>query len=203
MTVYVWRSFLFSPLVSILIMLDTVLWPKEDLYKAIERFMFQSLLCWILYYDKSKPNRDILLISFQSLLCWILYYDTVSSLHPLAICVFQSLLCWILYYDLGFSLSITKSLSMFQSLLCWILYYDIVLDTPSEYIISPFQSLLCWILYYDFKTWALFLSISIGFNPYYVGYCTMTWYDVYVWCFRVVFQSLLCWILYYDLPKKQ
>ena len=35
------------------------------------------------------------------------------------------------------------------------------------------------------------------FNPYYVGYCTMTFSSL-LELISKEFQSLLCWILYYD-----
>ena len=39
---------------------------------------------------------------------------------------------------------------------------------------SEFQSLLCWILYYDLIC-SMPSELNSGrFNPYYVGYCTMT-----------------------------
>ena len=43
-----------------------------------------------------------------------------------------------------------------------------------------FQSLLCWILYYDSNGYFSIWKKEGGFNPYYVGYCTMTTIPVYI-----------------------
>ena len=39
---------------------------------------------------------------------------------------------------------------------------------------------------------------QLSFNPYYVGYCTMTPALEGYLLISLLFQSLLCWILYYD-----
>ena len=84
---------------------------------------------------------------------------------------FQSLFWWILYYDPSAWAKEAWEWT-FQSLFWWILYYDCLISS-SAFSIAAFQSLFWWILYYD---------------P------TMRHIDNVVG----MFQSLFWWILYYD-----
>ena len=154
-------------------MLDTVLWLDKWGREAQADMMFQSLLCWILYYDSAAH-----LIQNKKHFCFNPYYVGYCTMtfcliiFLLFLVLFQSLLCWILYYD---------SILFITSVMFWNVSILIMLDTVlwpalevSIAILSGwFQSLLCWILYYDLITSEL-ASSQFCFNPYYVGYCTMT-----------------------------
>ena len=181
-------------------MLDTVLWHRSNTIIQSEKYGFQSLLCWILYYDliiyimlelflrsfnpyyvgyctmtwSGKRILEGCRNMFQSLLCWILYYDPILS-HLTLSNVFVSILIMLdTVLWLAVTLENPDDPDAFQSLLCWILYYDLIFNNWEVKDISEFQSLLCWILYYDELETCVILYLVICFNPYYVGYCTMT-----------------------------
>ena len=86
--------------------------------------------------------------------------------------LFQSLLCWILYYD-------QDDFGNESGVACFNPYYvGYCTMTPQVQNLqleeTKFQSLLCWILYYDCLRVAFVFVFATSFNPYYVGYCTMT-----------------------------
>ena len=87
-------------IVSILVLVDLILWHYILDISWYRLSWFQSLFWWILYYDPRSRLMGVWPLNmFQSLFWWILYYDYNTSTCVSADTVFQSLFWWILYYD--------------------------------------------------------------------------------------------------------
>jgi len=135
------------------------------------RFLFQSLLCWIMVCKSATPMRtkmakfsfnpcyvglwsvsEIVLSEddrgwlFQSLLCWIMVCKvSIVPSWPFVYNLFQSLLCWIMVCKMELRPIVYDPDTMFQSLLCWIMVCK-KSSYERKYADLLFQSLLCWIM---------------------------------------------------------
>ena len=214
----VWEEI--SRLVSILVLVDLILWRHPLIVWSFNllsfnpcfggsyimtafagknewsTYKFQSLFWWILYYDTIYHimyyNRD----KFQSLFWWILYYDSAFSSASINPSVFQSLFWWILYYDEE-TAEQTFERFLFQSLFWWILYYDVTLPYCLE-ILSKVSILVL----VDLILW-LWLPIP---QKWYSAVSILVLVDLILWHMNWatennhlhLFQSLFWWILYYD-----
>ena len=77
--------------VSILVLVDLILWLGECTDKKTIRYKFQSLFWWILYCDTIHHVSINCLSLFQSLFWWILYCD-VHCLHQIHLLYWVSIL---------------------------------------------------------------------------------------------------------------
>ena len=186
-----------SSCVSILVLVDLILWHLHNSQHLLQR-QFQSLFWWILYCDK------INLVNCE----WY---------APVSILVLVDLILW-----LGWLCRCLVVLDWFQSLFWWILYCDLGAKHLLQWLhfvsILVLVDLILWQIYQ-----AVALAKEIRFNPCFGGsYIVTLWslskikregkvsilvlVDLILWQLakkantevQKGFQSLFWWILYCD-----
>ena len=198
-----WRdsgaSSVFTALVSILVLVDLILWLISKcimVYLSLSfnpcfggsyimttvghRYqvpfrMFQSLFWWILYYDHDESYPRKLVHEFQSLFWWILYYDSlygriISKDAGVSILVLVDLILWRKCWNYNIYKDYIVSILVLVDLILW----QNVLNRKCHIILS-FNP--CFGGSYIMTTIGAMTGIALGsFNPCFGGSYIMTFF---------------------------